>query len=94
MTTPANEAGVLAVLVDRLEKQRLPRILDIKARVDKGETLTDPDIRFLGEAMEDALKVKPLIDNHPEYQELARKVTGLYKEVTDKALANQERAAG
>lgn len=94
MTSPANEAGVIAVLVERLEKQRLPRVLDIKARVDKGETLTDPDIAFLGEVMEDALKIKPLIDHHPEYQELARKVTGLYKEVADKALANQERAAG
>ncbi len=92
MTSAENEQGVLAVLVERLEKQRLPRVLDIKARVDKGETLTDPDIAFLGEVMEDAMKVKPLIDNHPEYQELARKVTGLYKEVTDKALANQEQA--
>lgn len=92
MTSAENEQGVLAVLVERLEKQRLPRVLDIKARVDKGETLTDPDIAFLSEVMEDAMKVKPLIDNHPEYQELARKVTGLYKEVTDKALANQEQA--
>jgi len=92
MTSAENEQGILAVLVERLEKQRLPRVLDIKARVDKGETLTDPDIGFLAEVMEDAMKVKPLIDNHPEYQELARKVTGLYKEVTDKALANQEQA--
>ena len=43
--TNQNEAGVLAVLVQRLETQRLPRALEIKDRLDRGDRLTDAAVR-------------------------------------------------
>ena len=34
--------------------------------------------------------VKPLIERHPEHQELVGKLFGLYREITEKALANEK----
>jgi hypothetical protein len=34
-----------------------------------------------------------MLARHPEYKELASKVASLYREITDKALANQKAAS-
>jgi len=80
------DIGVLTVLMERLEKQRLPRILSLKEKVDSGEQLNEIDLDFLGKVMSDAKKALPLIDRHPEYQQLASKLVGLYNEITEKDL--------
>jgi hypothetical protein len=80
------ETGILAVLMERLEKQRLPRILSLKEKVDRGEALDELDLDYLEKMMSDAKKAMPLIDRHPEYQLLATKLIGLYNEITEKAL--------
>ena len=80
------ETGILAVLLERLEKQRLPRILSLKEKVDGGTPLDDQDLDFLEKVMKDANKAIPFIDKHPEYQLLATKLMALYNEITEKAL--------
>ena len=92
MTSPNEDDGLIAVLMERFEKQRLSRALDLKELVDRGELLSELDITFLEEVFADASKVKPLIDRHPEYQELATRMIGLYKEITAKGLENQKAA--
>ena len=90
MSSNQQDAGVLAVLIDRLESQRLPRALELKARVDRGERLGEFDLAFLQEVFDDSAQLKTLISRHPEAQELAGKMIGLYSEITAKGLANEK----
>lgn len=92
MTDGSQDAGLIQVLVERLSNQRLPRALDLKAKVDAGEKLSDFDLQFLEEVFADAHKIRPLIERHPEYQELAARMLHLYKEILDKASENEKNA--
>ncbi|MCP3666559.1 MAG: hypothetical protein GY696_29355 [Gammaproteobacteria bacterium] len=86
----STDEGVILALMHRLEKQRLPRITVLKEKVDKGELLSDTDIAFLEEAFSDAGQVKPIFNRNPQYQKLAAQVLSLYKEITERALANEK----
>ena len=92
MTESEKETGLLAVLIERFEQQRLPRVLDLKAKVDKGEPLNDWDTAYLGEVLEDAEQAKLLVDRHPEYQDLYARAVHLYNQITEKALENEKAA--
>jgi hypothetical protein len=94
MKDPNKEAGVVQVLAERMEKQRLPRALELKARVDQGEVLNDSDIAFLEEVFKDAAQIKPYLDTHPEWQGLAGQLLHLYQTITAKALENQQQGKG
>ena len=89
MTESSKDTGLIQVLAERFEKQRLPRALSIKEKVDGGEVLDEFDIEFLEQVFEDANTIKPLLDRHPEWQPLAAKMITLYKEITEKGLENQ-----
>jgi len=86
MSDPTMDIGLIEVILERLEKQRLPRLLDIQKKVDNGTPLIDLDLNFLESSMKDASRVIPIIDRHPEYQALAAEVMSLYKDITEKAL--------
>ena len=92
MNDSEKETGVLAVLMERFEQQRLPRTLDLKDKVDKGEPLNEWDTGYLAEVLEDADQVKLLVDKHPEYQGLYARVVHLYNQITEKALENEKAA--
>ncbi len=92
MTESSTDAGTIQVLVEQLEKQDLPQLLAMKERVDAGKVLEDFDIDFLEQVFREANTTKPLLDRHPEWQPLAAKVFALYKEITEKALENQNAA--
>ncbi|MFZ0468365.1 MAG: hypothetical protein WAL92_05550 [Thiogranum sp.] len=90
MNESLHDAGVIAVLMERFEKQRLPRAQSLKEKVDRGELLDEYDLAFLEEVFADSNKIKPLVDRHPEYQELVSRAVRLYKEITDKAMENEK----
>jgi len=89
MSNEISDTGLIEVLLERLEKQRLPRLLDIEKKLDAGESLFDEDLDFLENSIVDARKAIPLIDRHPEYQALAAQVMELYKTISEKALQSE-----
>jgi hypothetical protein len=89
MSNSSSDDGVIAALLERFQTIRLPRALDIKARVDSGEKLHENDIAFLSRVLEDAQHIQPLLDRHPEYEELVTRAMHLYGEITRKALENE-----
>ena len=91
MADSDKEAGIIHVLVTRFETQRLPRALALKKKVDQGEPLNELDITFLEEVFSDMANIKPLLDRHPEWQNLFVQVSGLYGEIISKARDNEGR---
>ncbi len=90
MDNTSHDAGLIQVLAERLKTQHLPRTLAIKEKVDQGDTLDEFDIHFLEELFQDAREVMPLVDRHPEWQDLVARIFHLYKEITDTALKNEQ----
>jgi hypothetical protein len=86
----SKDDGVIAVLIERFNKERLPRVLRLKEKVDGGEKLSEMDISFLQQVFEDSKHTIPLGDKHPEYQDLMARVILLYREITEQALKNEQ----
>ena len=89
--TTIKEAGTIQVMLQRLNDFRLPKALDLKKKVDRGEKLDSYDIEFLESVLADAATAQSLITKHPEIQPLVGKLMGLYSEITSKALENEQK---
>lgn len=92
MTEVSKDTGIAMALLDRMRTQRLPRAFALKEKVGRGERLDDSDLAFLHEVFETAEQIKPMVDRHPEYQDIYSRALELYKEITDKALENEKGA--
>lgn len=90
MSNQLNDTGVILVMIQRFERQRLPRIIKIKERLDDGNRLTEFEIEYMSEALQDARSLLPYLDRHQEYKPLFARVIHYYKVIADKALANEE----
>jgi hypothetical protein len=86
---PNDDRGVVVALLERLRTQRLPRVLDIKTKVDRGERLESFDIDFLNEIFADATALQSKWEQHPELNEIIGKISHLYREITERALSNE-----
>ena len=91
MSLPNAEDGVVVALLERFRTQRLPRALDIKEKVDRGEKLGEADIEFLERVFEDAKQIQPLLERHPDFEDLVARAMHLYNEITKLALENEQR---
>lgn len=91
MTNSTEDTGIIEALLQRLNDFRLPRLLELKGRVNAGETLTDYDLEFLERALDDANAAVPYTDRHPELQPLAVKMTALYNEIIANSLDNEKK---
>ena len=88
MSTEEEDIGVIEALLQRLNDFRLPRLLELKERVDNGGVIEDYDLDFLERVLEDARSAHSFVDRRPEVQPLYAEVTALYHEITTKALEN------
>jgi len=92
MNERKEKLGVVTALTERFTQQRLPRLLEIKGRVDKGEKIDDQDLEFLQLVHDDALKNERLVETFPQLKDFVVKAIGLYTEITSKALENEKNA--
>lgn len=94
MSISTDDLGIITVILERLETQRLPTALAIKEKVDSGECLNESEIDFFKEIFEDSQNMMPQLERHPEYQELFGRLTSLYHEIIEKATQNQQASKG
>lgn len=92
MTNTEQDRGIITALLERLANKRLPRVLDIKKKVDAGEKLDTFDMDYLERIFADAVDVQHMLEihPHPEYNDLVAQVAHLYHEITSKALENEK----
>jgi hypothetical protein len=91
MTGKEADTGVIEALLARLNKYRLPRLLELKERVDRGEAISDNDLELLERVLEDGREIQPLSARNPELQEIYTRLTALHAEITAKAVENEQK---
>jgi len=91
MSDTSNDAGMIQVLLDRFNNQRLPRMLEIKAKAERGEKLNDYELEFLEHTLGDTRSASHMLQRHPEFTDLVSRIAALYKEIATKALANESK---
>lgn len=83
--------GTAYVLLMRLHNERLPRALELKAIVDRGERLSDYDKDYLKRVLSEAGEVRRAANKLPEYRDLVQRMQALYGEIAHKALENEQK---
>jgi hypothetical protein len=89
MSNDTDDAGVIETILQRLNTFRLPRLVELKERVDRGETISEHDHQFLERVLNDARSIKGLVKRQPAVQPLVAKLTTLYAEIVAKSLENE-----
>jgi len=92
MDQKEKDKGLIMVLLERFNKQRLPRALALKEKVDSGELLDDYDHKYIKELQKDSSEVMLIIERNPEYKDLAANIINLYKQIIEKDIENQKQA--
>ncbi len=85
------DKGMIEVILERMGKQRLPRLIKIRDNLNNNQKLTDYDIEFLEEVFCDTQDNHHLAkdSNDEDLQIMFVKVVDLYKDIMDKAAKNE-----
>ncbi|TNF98576.1 MAG: hypothetical protein EP297_07640 [Gammaproteobacteria bacterium] len=93
MQPELHKAGVVVILLQRLENYCLPRALKIKEKVDLGGLLDEFDIDFMEEMFSEISESRSVIQRDQECERLAASMMQLYMQIADQAMLNEKQAA-
>jgi hypothetical protein len=83
------DTGLITVLLDRFEHQRLPAVLALQKKVESGGLLNKLDLIFLKEISKNINENSLLLERHPECKNIAARMMNLCCEVMKKGLENE-----
>jgi len=88
------DKALIQVLLERMDKQRLPRLIDIREKLDQDQKLDSYDLEFLDEVLNDTRENQHYVKNaaDDDLKTLFMKVVNLYKEIMEKALENEKKS--
>ena len=87
------DKAMVQVLLERMEKQRLPHLIDIREKLDQDQKLSSYDIEFLDEVFSDTRDNEHFVHNaDDDLKILFMKVVNLYTEIMAKALENEKKS--
>ena len=86
------ELGHILVLLNRFNQYRLPYARQLEAKVNRGELLSQYDIRFLQKVFEECAHARRLAEKHPRYESLVSQATSVYGDIMRKGLNNEHAA--
>ncbi|RKZ93034.1 MAG: hypothetical protein DRQ43_08490 [Gammaproteobacteria bacterium] len=87
------DKAMIEVLLKRMDKQRLPRLIDIREKLEQDQKLDSYDLEFLDEVLNDTRKNEHYVKNaDDDLKTLFMKVVSLYKEIMEKALENEKKS--
>ena len=89
MSPDLRDVGTLAALTFRIERFRLPRILQLREKVISGKTLSSADLHYISTSLDRTRQVLPLVDRHPKYQVFVARMLSQYIEVVSTGLENE-----
>lgn len=89
-TRPKNaDLGVILTLLDRFNAYRLPFALQLKEKVDRGESLSAYDLRFMKKVISEGNQARRLAMKYPKYQSVVDEATALYAEILRRSTENE-----
>lgn len=86
------ELGHILVLLNRFNTYRLPYARQLQVKVERGELLSEYDMRFLKKVFEECAHARRLAEKHPRYASLVSQATRMYGDIMHKALDNEHAA--
>jgi hypothetical protein len=92
MTQDERNAALVSAMLRHLNTRQLPKLFAMKERLDRGERVDPEDIRYIHDCLRHTLWVRYLCERHPDLRAICTHVTGLYKDITERALENETAA--
>jgi hypothetical protein len=86
------QQGITTVTLKRFESEVLPRLLELKNKVDQGELINERDIDFLKNFLKRLAQDKYGVDQHPEWQSFYAQLVDLSNEIIAKGVENEGRS--
>ncbi|TQV75165.1 hypothetical protein FLL45_09510 [Aliikangiella marina] len=83
------DTGVITELLDRFNHLHLPRVMEIKDRLDEGQLLLETDIEFLTVVLTDSQNMRGYIERNPDFKPLAAKISHFYYQIIEIATENE-----